>query len=165
MTTRRRSSGFTLIETMIVAAIAGVLASVAIPEYGKLNVRARTAERRTIMTAITRCMSDVALNSGAIPTMTGDWNPPGAPKPWKRPFNSQQANWPLVHLEIEGQVYYSYKFISVYATPPTLDVKATGDLDGDGVESVKTISYVAFGNAYEERSEDPREGSEDATTF
>jgi len=165
---RRRSRGFTLIELMVVVCLIGILSSIAIPEFDRLNLRARTAERRTIMTAIERCMSDVSLNSGTVPTVTGDWNPAGTVKPWTRPFDPLQAGWTILHLQIEGKLYYSYHFVSSNdgSTPtPTLYIQSVGDLDGDGVESSKSISYVAFGHSYQWVSEDPPEGSEDAATF
>jgi prepilin-type N-terminal cleavage/methylation domain-containing protein len=41
---RKRSSGFTLVELMIVVAIIGILAAVAIPAFSKYIKRAKTAE-------------------------------------------------------------------------------------------------------------------------
>jgi type IV pilus assembly protein PilA len=44
MFTRKRQSGFTLVELMIVVAIIGILAAVAIPAFSKYIKRSRTAE-------------------------------------------------------------------------------------------------------------------------
>jgi prepilin-type N-terminal cleavage/methylation domain-containing protein len=44
MFTRKRQSGFTLVELMIVVAIIGILAAVAIPAFSKYVKRSRTAE-------------------------------------------------------------------------------------------------------------------------
>lgn len=168
----RSPRGFTLLEIMMVTAIIGVLSSVAIPEFQRAALRARAAERRTVMVAIAHSYSDLALNKGTSPALTGDWNP-AVPHPYKQRLDMSQPGWTELAVQFDGGTYYSYKFVAnpngtnpVDGTPqPTLDVSAVGDLDGDGDLSAKTISYVGFGHAYQLVIETPPEGQEDAAAF
>jgi len=66
--------GFTLIELMIVVAIIGILAAVAIPAYGDYTARAQAAEAFTLMDGVKTPLTDLY-------TSTGDFlidNTPGA---------------------------------------------------------------------------------------
>jgi type IV pilus assembly protein PilA len=66
-TSPRRTAGFTLIELMIVVAIIGVLAAIAIPAYQNYTVRAQVTEGIN-MTAFAKArIADAFLNRGAPP--------------------------------------------------------------------------------------------------
>ncbi len=81
MLTLRSKKGFTLIELMIVVAIIGILAAIAIPNFMRFQARSRTTEARTNLGAI--YTGQVAFfgegNSYGRFTEIG-WAPTGTPK-------------------------------------------------------------------------------------
>jgi type IV pilus assembly protein PilA len=56
--------GFTLIELMIVVAIIGILAAVAIPAYGDYTARAQAAEAFTLMDGLKTPLTELFTSSG-----------------------------------------------------------------------------------------------------
>jgi prepilin-type N-terminal cleavage/methylation domain-containing protein len=173
-----KSRGFTLVELMISVAIVGVLATMALPAFDKALLRAKAAERRTVMLRIKQAVNDYYLRNGttlppgyASPLDSGN-NPPSAPSPAKRALATDLPRWneyfsapgggSSLPAEIEGGVYYSYKFI-VRETPAagSITVIASGDLDGDGVISYKQIVFTRMTGTYQLTSESPPEGEED----
>ena len=64
---KKAQQGFTLIELMIVVAIVGILAAVAIPAYQDYTIRARVAEGIGLASAAKTGVSEYFASEGTLP--------------------------------------------------------------------------------------------------
>lgn len=65
---QRAQQGFTLIELMIVVAIIGILAAVALPAYKDYTVRAKVSEVLLAASSAKNAVAEAAQVSGGLPT-------------------------------------------------------------------------------------------------
>lgn len=81
----RDSAGFTLIELMIVVAIIGILAALAIPNFLQYQLKAKTSEAKTNLSAIKTSMIGLMIEKNCGPAITANpatIPPRGFPIPW-----------------------------------------------------------------------------------
>ena len=64
---KQLQKGFTLIELMIVVAIIGILAAIAIPAYQDYTIRAQVSEGMTLAAAAKAAIAETYSNSGDAP--------------------------------------------------------------------------------------------------
>jgi type IV pilus assembly protein PilA len=66
---KKLQQGFTLIELMIVVAIIGILAAIAIPAYQDYTIRAQVSEGMNLAAAAKAAVSESFLNRGVAPAL------------------------------------------------------------------------------------------------
>jgi type IV pilus assembly protein PilA len=90
----RRNNGFTLIELMIVVAIIGILAAIAIPAYQNYTIRAKVSEGLTAADAIKSAMWDTPRITVGLAAMLLQ----GLPQQRLMPRSTSTASISWLHL-------------------------------------------------------------------
>ena len=141
---RRGPAGFTLIELMIVVAIIGILAAIALPQFLRFQMRARAVEGKTNLAAIRTAEQGYF---GEFSTYVACSASPGAPSSFRQPW-TDNGGFDVLGWAPEGEVHYQYS-VEVAAGPGPYDhftAEAISDLDDNG--AFNAYGYVktsAFG--------------------
>jgi prepilin-type N-terminal cleavage/methylation domain-containing protein len=125
---RRSASGFTLLELMIVLAIAGVLMAIAIPLFRSHQLRSKSAEVKSNLSAL-RALEE-SYYSVHDEYIAAPAEPPGIPGSVSADFTPNAAFTEL-GFDPEGRVYFSY---GVAVTPDAdgYTADSAADIDGNG---------------------------------
>jgi type IV pilus assembly protein PilA len=162
----RRNEGFTLIELMIVVAIIGVLAAVAIPAFTNYVKRAKTSEvggnLKAMFTGAAAYYQAEHWDRGLAQTATpstacivvGEFSTPNQPGVAKQRIDwsvpgPQRAAFQALNFSIADPVYYQYWVRgngAICGNPAGAELysfQAVGNLDGAGLTSLFEIQAGA----------------------
>ena len=125
---KRAQQGFTLIELMIVVAIIGILAAVALPAYQDYTTKSKVSEASSLAATAIRNVQ-LAFNAGTLHTEAKD----------NASFGMAAAT------DIKGKYV---KSVTVASTSPTaatvtMEMQGTGNANVDGKTVVYTVTCVA----------------------
>lgn len=145
MMIKKDNKGFTLIELMIVVAIIGILAAIAIPNFRNYQLKAKSSEAKVNLGAIsTSEMAYYAENDEYLTCTASPETINGGKKTTWVDKGAAGANFGEIGFAPKDTtVYYQYSTTAVAATDSagaTFSGLASGDLDDDTVAGTYSVT-------------------------
>ena len=130
---RKSNKGFTLIELMIVVAIIGILAAIAIPNFMRFQLKAKSSEGKVNIAAIRTAQESFLAEFGTyIPAGVLPAAVPGVQKvAFTIPVTDPPHGFSTLGWSPEGSVFFQY---AVAATSTAYTISAAADIDGNGAD-------------------------------
>jgi type IV pilus assembly protein PilA len=140
---RKSNKGFTLIELMIVVAIIGILAAIAIPNFLRFQLKAKSSEGKVNIAAIRTAEESFLAEFGRYVAVT-TVNPASVPGSSKITFLTPTGVGTFDELGWgpEGQVFFQY---AVAASGNSYTISAAADIDADS--TIQAWGYVKPDNS------------------
>ncbi|HEY8121317.1 MAG TPA: type II secretion system protein [Myxococcota bacterium] len=137
-----RRQGFTLIEGIVLVAIVGIVATIAVPNFIRLQTRNRTAEALTNLGALRDAQAARFAELGNF--VRAGSAPEGVPGPQARPWVGADTLEfsQLLGFRPEGDVYFQY---GVNGEGEAYTLTAMSDLDGRGPRAQFGLVHAAPG--------------------
>ncbi len=137
---RNRRAGFTLVELMIVVAIIGILAAIAIPTFATYQLRAKRSEAYGNLGAIARSQESFFVTNGFYVDSGGSF-PGTALGALKQQWTAaSDTAFATIGFRPEGDVYFDYDSTTGCGCTACYTATAYGDIDANN--AVVALMYV-----------------------